>query len=50
MTKGIYTEAPNRKQANIPKAKTASAYGMNLRSGKCKKRSSVGAENIKMEE
>jgi hypothetical protein len=34
MTKGINTDASNRKQANIAKAKTASAYGMNLRSGK----------------
>jgi hypothetical protein len=51
MTKGMNTEASNRKQPNIAKAKTASADGMNLRSGKLLEGKSVGAETkIKMEE
>ena len=51
MTKGMNTEALNRKQLNIAKATTARADGMSLRSGKLLEGKSVGADtNIKMEE
>ena len=51
MTKGMNTDASNRKQANIAKAKTARADGMSLRSGKLLEGKSVGADTkIKMEE
>ena len=51
MTKGMNTQASNRKQPNIAKVTTARAVGMNLRSSKRLEGSSVGAETkIKTEE
>ena len=51
MTKGMNTKDSNRNQPNNAKAKTASAYGMNLRSGKLLEKKSDGADTkIKMEE
>ena len=51
MTKGMNTDASNRKQANIAEATTARADGMSLRSGKLLEGKSVGADTkIKMEE
>jgi hypothetical protein len=49
MTKGMNTDASNRKQANIAKA-TTRADGMSLRSGKLLEKKSDSADTkIKME-